>query len=86
MSEWGEKVPKPPVDQTVPFRTLPGQKVAPCDEGLGQEAINGNCGVAVRNVKPPCGRTFRHGDICYLPVAADPKKPVEPGRDHLRAP
>ena len=25
----------------------PGQKVAPCDSGLGQAAINGNCWVAI---------------------------------------
>ena len=72
---WGEKVP---AEQYVPKSTLPGQKVAPCDAELGQEAINGNCWVAVRNVKPPCGRTFRHGDVCYLPVATEPKKPIGP--------
>jgi len=81
MSEWGEKVPKPPVDQPVPPFTLPGQKVAPCNERLGQEAINGNCWVALARVKPPCGSLFHHGDLCYVPVAADPKKPVEPGPD-----
>ena len=86
MSEWGEKVPKPPVDQTVPFRTLPGQKVAPCDEELRQETINGNCWFRSGLGKPPCGRLFHHGDACYLPVAADPKRPVEPGPDRLRAP
>jgi len=86
MSEWGEKMPKPPVDQTVPFRTLPGQKVAPCDRGLGEVAIYGNCWTALRDLKPPCGRLFHYEDACYRPIAADPKKPVEPGPDRLRAP
>jgi len=71
--EWGEK---PPVDQTVPDWTLPGQRVAPCDEGLGEVAINGNCWTFIADVKPPCGRLFRHGDKCYRPIAADPKKPT----------
>jgi len=77
MSEWGEKS----WDQTIPVKTLPGQKVAPCDEGLGPVAINGNCWAAMALVKPPCGRLFRQGDLCYAPIAADPKKPVEPGPD-----
>ena len=72
MSALGEKR----LDQPIPVKTLPGQKVAPCDEGLGQETINGNCWFASRNVKPPCGRLFRKGDVCYAPVAADPAKPV----------
>lgn len=41
-------------------------------------AIYGNCWLNVGAVKPPCGRfAFRHGDKCYRPIAADPKKPVE---------
>jgi hypothetical protein len=68
--------PKRPAEQEVPKFTLPGQKVAPCDEGLGQETIHGNCWLPVAKVKPPCGRLFRHGDFCYLPVAAEPKKPA----------
>jgi hypothetical protein len=64
-----------PAEQQVPVKTLPGQKVAPCDEGLGQVAINGNCWVQVGTVNPPCGRLFRHGGFCYLPVAVEPKKP-----------
>jgi hypothetical protein len=72
---WGEK----PLDQPIPKFTLPGQRVAPCDAGLGEEAINGNCWAWQGAVKPPCGRLFRRGDKCYAPVAADPKKPVGPG-------
>jgi len=69
--------PKRPAEQQVPTFTMPGQRVAPCDAELGMETIHGNCWVGVVSVKPPCGRLFRHGDICYAPVAADPKKPVE---------
>jgi hypothetical protein len=69
---WGEK----PLDQPIPKFTLPGQKVAPCDAGIGEVAINGNCWVALRDVKPPCGRLFRHEDACYRPIAAEPKKPA----------
>jgi len=72
---WGEKVP---AEQQVPMSTLPGQKVAPCDAGMGEEAIYGNCWAAMANVKPPCGRLFRYGDKCYRPVAPDPKKPIGP--------
>jgi len=72
ISEWGEK----PLDQPIPVKTLPGQRVAPCDAGLGMVEINGNCWAALRDVKPPCGRLFRHGDACYAPVAAEPKKPA----------
>jgi hypothetical protein len=69
---WGEK----PLDQYIPTGgPLPGQRAAPCDTGIGQEEINGGCWFASRNVKPPCGRLFRHGDACYAPVA-DPKKPA----------
>jgi hypothetical protein len=67
---------KRPAEQEVPKFTLPGQKVAPCDEGLGQEAIHGNCWVYIFSVKPPCGRLFRHDNKCYAPVAAEPKKPA----------
>jgi hypothetical protein len=73
---WGEK----PLDQPIPVKTLPGQKVAPCDAGLSEEAINGNCW-AWMGGEPPCGRLFRQGNKCYLPVAADPKKPVGPPPD-----
>jgi len=69
---------KRPAEQKVPMSTLPGQRVAPCDAEAGEEAIYGNCWVGVVSVKPPCGRLFRHGDICYRPVAADPKKSVGP--------
>lgn len=64
-----------PAEQYVPKSTLPGQKVAPCDEGLRQEAIYGNCWLPIVGA-PPCGRLFRHGDKCYAPVAAEPKKPA----------
>jgi hypothetical protein len=67
---WGEK----PLDQPIPVKTLPGQKVAPCDAGLSEEAINGNCWMRSATVKPPCGRLFRQGDACYRPIAAEPKK------------
>jgi hypothetical protein len=70
-ARWGEK----PLDQSIPDFTLPGQKVAPCDAGLGEEAIFGNCWIRT-NVKPPCGRLFRQGDTCYRPIAAEPKKPA----------
>jgi hypothetical protein len=69
---WGEK----PLDQPIPVKPLPGQQTAPCDTGIGQEEINGNCWFFARNVKPPCGRLFRHEDACYAPVAAEPRKPV----------
>jgi hypothetical protein len=68
---WGEKY----LDQPIPVKTLPGQKVAPCDTGIGQVEINGNCWANMGDVKPPCGRLFRHGDKCYAPVA-EPKKPA----------
>ena len=68
---WGEKQ----LDQPIPVKTLPGQRAAPCDAGIGQEELNGNCWMLVSKVKPPCGRLFRQGDSCYIPVAAEPKKP-----------
>jgi len=67
---------KRPAEQQVPVKTLPGQKVAPCDAEMGEEAIHGNCWAAQARVKPPCGRLFRHNNECYRPVAADPKKPT----------
>jgi hypothetical protein len=71
-ARWGEK----PLDQAVPMSTLPGQAVAPCDAGVGEVAIYGNCWIQVVTPKPPCGRLFRQGDACYRPVAADsPRKP-----------
>jgi len=70
---WGEK----PLDQTIPTYTLPGQRAAPCDAGVGQLEINGNCWVQVGTMKPPCGRLFRQGDACYAPVA-EPKKLTHP--------
>src|SRR5262249_367086 len=49
---WGEKR----LDQPIPVKTLPGQRAAPCDTGIGQGEINGNCWFAK---KPgPC-RTAR---------------------------
>jgi hypothetical protein len=71
-AKWGEK----PLDQPIPTFTLPGQKVAPCDAGLSEEVINGNCWMRSATVKPPCGRLFRQGDACYRPIAAEPKKPA----------
>jgi len=69
---------KRPAEQQVPRSTLPGQRVAPCDAEWGEVAIYGNCWVALRDVKPPCGRLFRHEDVCYRPVAADPRKIIGP--------
>jgi hypothetical protein len=69
---WGEK----PLDQPIPVKTLPGQRVAPCDTGIAQVEINGNCWLRVADLKPPCGRLFRRGDSCYIPVAAEAKKPA----------
>ena len=80
-SEWGEKRP---LDQTVPFRTLPGQMAAPCPSAPDVDTINGNCWVRV-DVRPPCGALFRHGDKCYRPISAKPW-PAEPGPDRLSAP
>jgi hypothetical protein len=70
---WGEK----PLDQPIPIKTLPGQRAAPCDAEGSQVEINGNCWLALRDAKPPCGRYFRQGDVCYAPVA-EPKKPTGP--------
>jgi hypothetical protein len=69
-ARWGEK----PLDQPIPKFTLPGQKVAPCDAGLFEVAINGNCWTKIGDATPPCGRLFRQGDACYRPIAAEPKK------------
>jgi hypothetical protein len=67
-----------PAEQHVPRSTLPGQRVAPCDAETGEVAIHGNCWLRVADVKPPCGRLFRHEDSCYRPIAADPRKLVGP--------
>jgi len=69
---WGEK----PLDQPIPLKTMPGQKVAPCNAEVGERTINGNCWVWIADVKPPCGILFRQGDKCYRAVAAEPKKPA----------
>jgi len=70
----GEKLPP---EQSIPNGLLPGQKLAQdCDRALGERPINGGCWVGVTDVKPPCGKLFRQGDICYRPAAADPLKPV----------
>jgi len=76
LSEWGEKRP---LDQTVPFRTLPGQNAPPCDSRMHQEAINAGCWIAL-DLKPPCGPYFRRDDKCYAPVSAKPW-PAESGPD-----
>ncbi|HLL55963.1 MAG TPA: hypothetical protein VK447_20545 [Myxococcaceae bacterium] len=63
----------------IPAAPYPWQKLAKdCNASLGEEAINGGCWVPVERSRkaPPCGELFRHGDICYRPVAADPTKPV----------
>ncbi len=65
------------LDQPIPNFTLPGQKVEPCNPGLGEKAINGNCWAGpFKDIQPPCGLLFRSGNECYRPVAADPQKPV----------
>lgn len=80
--QMGEK-PVTPLDQDVPVKPFPGQKVPPCDAGWAEEPINGGC--YVRTVmKPPCGELFRSGNSCYRPVAAAPTKPV--GSDTHRPP
>jgi len=71
MSEWGER----PLEQQVPFRTLPGQKAAPCNERPGQEAINGNGWFASRNGKPPCGDLFGTGTSVTPPSPQPPGQP-----------
>lgn len=73
-AELGEKAPP---ERWIPKQPLPYQKLVPnCDAGIGEESINGGCWVGVHNMKPPCGRLFREGDICYRPVAVDPQRPV----------
>lgn len=71
----GEKTPP---EQWIPKQPFANQKLAPnCRLALGEEAINGGCWVALKNVRPPCGdELYRHGDTCYRPVAADPNTPV----------
>jgi hypothetical protein len=78
-SGWLEK--RAPEDKWL-GEPLEGQRLPPCDEGLGQRAISGGCWFKSGDVKPPCGRLYRKGDHCYIPVAADPKQPVggEPWR------
>jgi len=60
----------------IPETPYPGQKTKDCDARLGERLIKGGCWAGMVDVKPPCGMLFRHGDICYRPVAADPSKPV----------
>jgi len=72
----GEMGKKAPEEQFIPDGPLPGQKRPPCDDGLGEDDVNGGCWGSMAKVKPPCGRLFRHGDLCYRPIAADPSKPV----------
>ena len=76
IEEMGEK-PRVPLNQSVPLKPFPGQKVPPCDAGVGETPINGGCWAGpFENMKPPGGRLYRSGDSCYRPIAADPKKPV----------
>jgi len=77
MSEWGEKIPE---DRPIPTFLLPGQKAPPCGSRPRQEAINAGCWQWVGG-SPPCHPYFRRGDKCYAPIAADTKKPAEPGPD-----
>jgi hypothetical protein len=68
-----------PKEFRIPKEPFSWQKLAKdCKASLGEVAINGGCWVPLHtSVKaPPCGELFRHGDICYRPVAADPQKPV----------
>jgi hypothetical protein len=73
----GEK----PVDQPVPFKPFPGQKVPPCDASYGEEEVNGGCYMGT-NVKPPCGKLYRSGNTCYRVIAAEPKKPNSHKEEH----
>jgi hypothetical protein len=73
----------------IPKSPYPGQKSEKdCDASIGEEAINGGCWVPVERSRkaPPCGKLFRHGDICYRPVTADPNKPVGMFPVELRQP
>jgi len=60
----------------IPKEPYPWQKTKDCNPDLGERLINGGCWAGMVDVKPPCKLLFRHGDICYRPVAADPNKPV----------
>jgi hypothetical protein len=80
----GQLDKKAPDENWLPSEPLDGQRPPPCDEGLGQEAISGGCWYGSDKVKPPCGRLYRKGDRCFVPVAADPKQPV--GDDPRQAP
>jgi hypothetical protein len=61
----------------IPDAPYPWQKLEKdCDREMGETAVKGGCWVKVADIKPPCGKLFRHGDACYRPVAADPSKPV----------
>jgi len=70
--EMGEKTR----EHWIPKEPFPGQKPAKdCNPRLREQPINGGCWVGVIG-DPPCGDLFRHGNVCYRPVAADPAKPV----------
>jgi len=61
----------------IPKEPFPGQKLGKdCNPRQGEVAINGGCWIQIGNMAPPCGEIFRHGDLCYRPVSADPAKPA----------
>ncbi|HLL54291.1 MAG TPA: helix-turn-helix transcriptional regulator [Myxococcaceae bacterium] len=66
---------KTPAEKWVPPEPMQGQAPPPCDEAFAEKAINGGCWQRT-DVKPPCGKLWRHGDSCYRPIAADPKQPL----------
>ena len=71
----GEMGKQAPMDQPLPDKPLPGQKLPPCSANFFEKEINGGCWAELGD-KPPCRALFRQGDRCYRPIAADPQKPV----------
>jgi len=76
--ETGEKLPP---ERYIPNGPLPGQMKPPCDALQSHEAINGGCWAPILR-QPPCGRLYRQGNICYSPIAANPKEPVGTEPNH----
>jgi len=66
---------KVPVEQYIPDKPLPGQKLPPCTSGLKELAIKGGCWTQIQS-SPPCEMLFRYENGCYRPIAADLTKPV----------
>jgi len=72
----GEMGKQVPMDQPIPDKPLPGQKLPPCSANLFEEEIKGGCWMSSGTAKPPCRSLFRDGDKCYRPIAVDPRKGV----------